>query len=338
MTTKVASVATSKYERQLNLVICLMSARTYVTAEFLRTNVIGYSDADQSVDSFKRMLERDKSELRAHGIPLETGFTPLSGEEGYRIKPEDYALTDLALEPDEAAAVAAAAAFWHDPDVAVESQTALLKLRAAGIDAAPPAELGFAAAGGGRSVGDERVIRALMAAVDTRRAVTFTYRQGPKTAAQRSLEPWGLVTRGGHWYVVGHDRDRDDTRTFRVARLADVVFAGPAGEVAVPAGVDLSGLVAEAVARATAGPESTATVWLARGRGHDLRRMAISLTDRELDGEPGQEAVVAIRSRSALIRSVLSAGRDAVVLDPPELRDAVIAGLDALASAVGGPA
>lgn len=254
------------------------------------------------------------------------------------IKPEDYALTDIALEPDEAAAVAAAAAFWHDPDVAVESQTALLKLRAAGIEAAPPAELGFGTGGGGRSVGDERVIRALMAAVDSGRAVTFTYRQNPTTAAPRTLEPWGLVTRGGHWYVVGHDRDRADTRTFRVSRLSDVAVTGPAGAVVVPDGVDLAALVAGAVARATAGPESTATVWLAEGRGHDLRRMASSLTDRELDGEAGQEAVVAIRSRSALIRAVLSAGPDAVVLAPAELRDAVIAELDALAASAGGGA
>ena len=44
-------MATSKNERLLNLVICLMSARNYVTAEYLRKNVVGYSDAEQTKES-----------------------------------------------------------------------------------------------------------------------------------------------------------------------------------------------------------------------------------------------------------------------------------------------
>ncbi|MFT3715162.1 MAG: WYL domain-containing protein [Gordonia sp. (in: high G+C Gram-positive bacteria)] len=327
-------MATVKTERLLNLVICLMSARTYVTAEFLRENVAGYSDAEQSQESFKRMLERDKNELRAMGIPVETGHTPLSGEEGYLIKPEHYALADITLERDEAAAVAAAAALWHEPDVAVESQTAVLKLRAAGVDVTPPEELGFAQAGGGRSVGDERAVRALLAAIDEGRAVTFTHRTAA-SSAQRSLEPWGVVSDSGRWYVVGHDRDRDEVRTFRVSRISDVTAIGDAGAVSVPADADLQGLVAAAVRRAAGGEPATAILWLKEGRAHDLRRSAQSLTGRDWNGEPGDEAVVPIRSRSGLLRAVLSAGPDVVVLEPADLRDEAIAELDALAASIG---
>ncbi len=56
----------------MNLVICLLSTRTYVTAERIRTSVAGYSDSP-SDEAFSRMFERDKNELRDLGIPLETG-------------------------------------------------------------------------------------------------------------------------------------------------------------------------------------------------------------------------------------------------------------------------
>ena len=319
--------STPKAERLLNLVICLMSSRQYVSADYLRQNVVGYSDSEQSVDSFKRMLERDKNELRELGIPVETGRNPLVGDEGYRIKPEHYALPDITLERDEAAAVAAAAALWHEPDVAVVSQTAMLKLRAAGMDAVSPDELGVTQAGGARSMGDERVIGALISAIDSAQAVTFTHRTA-RGRARRSLEPWGVVTNRGRWYVVGHDLDRAATRTFRISRIEDVATASDPGQVHVPADADLNALVEAAVSRAAADSGEQARIWLAADRAHGLRRMASSIEPRSLDGEPGDVAVIDVQSRSSLVRAILGAGADAVVLEPEGLRDVVVAELD----------
>lgn len=330
-----APAKTSKSERLLNLVICLMSAKTYVTAEYLRKNVVGYMGTEQSEDTFKRMLERDKNELRALGIPVETGTAPMGGDEGYRIKPENYALRDITLEADEAAVVAAAAAVWHEPEVAVESQTAVLKLKAAGIDVTRPDELGFGQVGGGRSIGDEKSLRTLIAATTQGRAVTFTHRTRG-TVAERTLEPWGLASDAGRLYVVGHDRDRGQTRTFRVSRISGVEAIGDPGSVTVPDDVDVRGLVAAAVARHAPAAMSTARLWLARERAHDLRRRATTLTSADYQGEPGEEAVVETEFDAPLMRAILSAGRDVVVLDPPELRAAVVAELDALAASVGG--
>ncbi|AVM00784.1 WYL domain-containing protein [Gordonia iterans] len=327
-------MATSKNERLLNLVICLMSARNYVTAEYLRKNVVGYSDAEQTKESFKRMLERDKSELRSLGVPLESGADPLGGDEGYRIKPENYALTDISLDAKEAAAVAAAAAVWHDPDVAVESQTAVLKLRAAGIEVTPPEELGFGPAAGGRTMGDERVIRELLAAIGDGRAVTFVHTTGGRPA-QRVLEPWGVVSDSGRWYVTGHDRDRGEVRTFRVSRISGVEALGHAGEVVRPPDVDLRALVADAVSRGRQTEPTSARLWLADGRAHALRRGAVEVVEAPFRGELGQEVVVPVAERSSLVRAVLAAGRDVVVLDPPDLRAAVIAELEALADSAG---
>lgn len=322
-------MATAKNERLINLVICLKSARNFVTAEYLRRNVKGYNDGDQTKDSFKRMLERDKNELRAMGVPVETGADPLGGGEGYRIAPDQYALPDISLDAKEAAAVAAAAAFWHDPEVAVESQTAVLKLRAAGVEVAAPEDLGFGPVAGGRTMGDERVIRELLAAVTDGRAVRFTHTASGQ-AAQRELEPWGVVSTSGRWYVVGHDRDRAETRTFRISRITEATQIGDAGAVVRPAGVDVKALVTDAVSRGQGRDGGRVRLWLARDRAHDLRRSAIETVEASLGGEPGDEVVVEWSSRSALVRAVLAAGPNAVVLDPPEVRDAVIAALDAL--------
>ncbi|SED29947.1 proteasome accessory factor B [Gordonia malaquae] len=323
-------VATGKNERLLNLVICLMSARQYVTADYLRKNVIGYKDApDKTDDTFKRMLERDKNELREMGIPVETGRNPLSAEDGYRIKPADYALPAVSLEADEAAAVAAAAAVWRDPDVSVVSQTAVLKLRAAGVEVASPDELAVMSGGATKSMGSEATIRGLLSAIEARQSVTFTHRTA-KGRAERRLEPWGVVGNRGRWYVVGHDLDRDATRTFRLSRVENVATASDRGSVHVPTDVDLNALVESAVSGANGASGVTASIWLAADRGHALRRLATTTTPHSLSGDEGDVVQIELRSPSAVIRAVLDAGADAVVLEPADLRAEVIAELDRL--------
>ncbi len=54
----------------------------------------------------------------------------------------------------------------------------------------------------------------LFDAVSRHAPVTFSYR-----GDVRHLDPYGVVLRFGHWYVVGHDRDRDAPRAFRVDRI-----------------------------------------------------------------------------------------------------------------------
>src|SRR5580704_3022286 len=122
-----------KTERLLSLVVCLLSARRYLTAAQIRDAVPGYPD---SFEAFKRMFERDKDELRELGIPLETGTNPGSDEEpGYRISRQAYELPEIRLEPDEAAVLGLAARVWRRAELAGAAQGALLKLRAARSEA-----------------------------------------------------------------------------------------------------------------------------------------------------------------------------------------------------------
>jgi proteasome accessory factor B len=59
-----------KTERLLNLVICLLATRRYLSAEQIRRTVAGYEELGD--EAFKRKFERDKEDLRDLGIPLQT--------------------------------------------------------------------------------------------------------------------------------------------------------------------------------------------------------------------------------------------------------------------------
>src|SRR3978361_758514 len=126
-----------KLERLLNLTLCLMASSRYLTVREIAELVEGY-EPGESADSevaFRRMFERDKEELRDLGVPLETGTPRHFDEEvGYRIPRRDYALPDLHLDPDEAAALGLAARLWSSASLATASARALRKLRAPGID------------------------------------------------------------------------------------------------------------------------------------------------------------------------------------------------------------
>ena len=122
-----------KSERLLNVVICLLVARTYVTKERIREVVEGY--AGQTDDAFEKMFERDKDELRDLGIPIEMGTIDkfFSDDVGYRIRRDVFELPEVHLEPDEAAVLGVAARVWQHASLSEATTSAVLKLKAAGI-------------------------------------------------------------------------------------------------------------------------------------------------------------------------------------------------------------
>jgi proteasome accessory factor B len=305
-----------KTERLLSLVVCLLSARRYLTAAQIRAAVPGYPE---SFDAFKRMFERDKDELRELGIPLETGVNPGSEEEpGYRISRQAYELPDIRLEPDEAAVLGLAARVWRRAELAGAAEGALLKLRAAGIDAEDVSQPGIEP----RLQTGEAAFGPLWEAVRDRRPVTFGYlAPGRSTQQQRQLEPWGVVNRRGHWYVVGHDRDRREQRVFRLSRIAgEVTFAGPAGSVSVPPGTDVRAAVRDWDGEGP--PPRTCRLRIRSAAGYGLRRHAVSVTP---DVQAGWDMVEVNYSDTGWFSEhIASFGADVIVEEPVDLREAVI--------------
>jgi proteasome accessory factor B len=310
-----------KTERLLGLVVCLLATRRYLTAEQIRDAVPGYPESEEL---FKRMFERDKEDLRDLGVPLETGLNhPFDDEAGYRIRQQEYELPELRLEADEAAVLGLAARVWRRAELAGAAAGALLKLRAGGVDAggddAAEPRHGIEP----RLSAPEPSFGMLWEAVRDRRPVTFAYRAaGRSEPQQRTLEPWGVVNRKGRWYVAGWDRLRGDTRVFRLGRIAGAVtFSGPAGSVTVPEGADVRELVRDW--DSVPASEHTAALRVRSGAGVGLRRGA--------EVQPGTDGWDVVTSRFREVGwfadHLAAFGPDVVVLEPPDLREAVIARL-----------
>ncbi|MGH3804861.1 MAG: helix-turn-helix transcriptional regulator, partial [Pseudonocardiaceae bacterium] len=294
----------------------------------------------------------DKSELRELGVPLEVGTTSIfDTESGYRIAPRDYALPAIELDPAAAAAVGLAARLWQNASLSSAASSGLRKLRAAGA-------IGSYEGAGDSSLYSsveltpvarhEPSLEAFLAAARQRRRVRFGYQRSgfgaenagaSERAAVRELQPWGAVAWHGRWYVVGHDVHRDAPRCFRLSRVVGAVtLVGLADSYTPPAGVDLLSYVAQF---APVERPHTARIRVPKGGAAGLRRWASSVEveeNREPSDrveEPTEILTVAYDRYEWFAARLTAYGATVTVLEPPGLRDAVIARLRALAQGVG---
>lgn len=299
----------------MNLVIALLVTRHYLTRERVRAVVEGYHG--QSDEAFERMFERDKEELREIGIEIEVGsFEELfDDEQGYRIRRDAFELPEIRLDPDEAAVVGLAARVWQHARLAEHTSSALVKLKAAGVEVDPDA-LSLVEP---RLAAGEEAFEPLWSAVHTRTPVRFEYARPGESTQERHLEPWGILSWHGRWYVVGHDRDREATRMFRVSRVRGAVRPdGAAGAYQVPDGLDLK---AQAQALMPTEPQGTATLRVRTNAGHALRRRATSVSVAA-DGFDRLHVPYAGLWQTA--EEIAGYAADVVVEEPPDLRDAVV--------------
>ncbi len=316
-------VTAKKAERLMNLTICLLVTRNFIPKDRIRQAVGGYRDLTD--DAFDRMFDRDKDELRVLGVPIELGSVVKAFEDevGYRIRRDRFELPEISLEADEAAVVGLAARVWQHASLASATSQGLRKLRAGGVEVDESALTILEP----QLATDEPAFDPVFDAVTQQRPIEFPYRgSGAADASVRHLEPWGIVSWHGHWYVVGHDRDRDAARMFRVSRISGTVSTiGESGSYATPADLDLRALAS------TLGPphpHSSATVRVRRGAGDALRRRAVR--SRSID-EQWTEIEIPYGSGSSMADELVSLGPDVIAVAPAEVRDAVIRRLSAVA-------
>jgi len=325
-------MASAKSERLLNLTIALLSTKRYLPKEDIRTAVAGYEGQNEA--AFERMFERDKDELRALGIPIETGNIDhfFSDEKGYRIPPASFELPPIELDADEAAVLGVAARAWRETSMAAASLSAMSKLRGAGIepDTSRLTMLDPVVTAREPSFG-------LWADATLRRErVRFTYRpsQGGRDGQTRTLEPWAVTSAKGRWYVVGRDVDRDDTRMFRLSRIVGEpkIISRPAA-YEIPADLDMRALTRSLEPPSTTG---SATVAVRRTKAPQLRRRGQPVAEpvASLTLPEGFEVFeVGYSSTSTFVEEVASLAADVVVLEPADLRDQVILHLQTVAAA-----
>jgi len=220
---------TDKLIRQLSLVAFLMAERRAITARDVKSNVEGYSE--MSDEAFARRFYSDRAELIALGVPLQSQRDEFTGEELYTLRSEQYFLPQLELENDELAALNTALYLLEGKFAYAEPLRLALQNLALGRPgfAEPPTATAHRVEVLDPDYSPEMPGRLakLEGAISKQRTVKFDYWSISRDVeSERTLNPYALLPDNGVWYVVGHDLDRDDIRTFRVSRIrGEIRFA-----------------------------------------------------------------------------------------------------------------
>lgn len=316
-----------RVERLTNLLALLLETNQALSLVQIAGELSGqYPEADQAR---RASFERDKAALRDIGVPIETDIVaggPYAGQTVYRIDRRAYELADLELDPDEMRALQVAVAAVRTGSAA--GQEAIWKLGGALGEERPSVSA---------VVPDRPELPVIRSAVASRSTIEFSYR-----GERRRLDPWGLLLRGGFWYVIGHDHDRNEQRTFRVDRFdpdPGGITVGEPGSYERPPSFDPR----------SAFPADPKEI------GHDafdgvqalvhVDHVRAAAIERELGGErvirrDDQGIVVSVpASNLPAFRSwVLGLLEHAVVLEPVDVREDIVSWLTAVASRNEAPA
>lgn len=302
-------------ERLLNLIIALTHTRTRMTREQIRAMVNGYDagtrgENPQADAAFDRMFERDKEELRRMGVPLQTITDSAHGNDiGYRIDASAASMGTVDLDAAELAVLTLAVDYWRGAALGADARQAVTKV-SSGVAHEPPIELPF----GARPTAARDALGVLAEGIAERRPVRFEYASATAAPRVRLVQPWRLVLRGPHAYLVGFDAERVASRTFRIGRILGAVkLVGEPGSFDIPDDVPLGALAPDA-------PRHTALVAVRPETAHALRRRAVS-TKSEGDWDVLE---VPYTYLDTVVNDVLALGGAARAIDPGELAEAVL--------------
>jgi predicted DNA-binding transcriptional regulator YafY len=297
-------------ERVLRLLALLPRRRSWTAAELAAE--LGVTD---------RSVRRDVERLRAVGYPVHATAGVGGGYQlgaGTRLPP-------LLLDDEEAIATAISLRMASGGTVAGVGEAALRAL--AKLDQVMPPRLRAEAravhgatdtlVGPGVEIDPELLVTLARACRDAVR-VRFRYAARDGDERERTVEPVRMVATSRRWYLMAHDVDRDDWRTFRLDRMREVVAT--TWRFRPREHPDPVGFVQRAVAEAP-------YRYLARVRLHApperVRELVPPQVGRVEDAGDGWCVLVAGGDDlDRLAMHVARLGFDARVLEPPELRAA----------------
>ncbi|HWI22458.1 MAG TPA: WYL domain-containing protein [Baekduia sp.] len=215
---------TEKLIRQLSLISYLMAERRPVTALEIRRDVEGYSGMNE--DAFARRFYADRSELESLGIQL-TVDRPSDGvaeQENYSLRPENFHLPEIKFTDEELASLQMALNLLDGEFAYAEPLRLALQQLSWGRPSplhAPDQSavaLGITASAGGHDL-SQRLAK-IETAIFRNKTITFDYftMERGETSA-RKVDPYHLLFQGGQFYLLGHSRERDSLRVFRLSRI-----------------------------------------------------------------------------------------------------------------------
>ena len=261
-----------------------------------------------------RTIHRDVEALGAAGVPVEAVRGPAGGYRlagGYRTK-----LTGLTAAEAEALFVAPApAAELGLGGVLTNARLKVLSALPAELqERASRAERYFHLDTRGWFRAEDTVphLPTIASATWRGRRLSARYREGRKVV-QRTLDPLGLVLKGGAWYLVAHRSA--GMRVYRVSRFASVRIRDEGFER--PEGFELARYWDE-WSRTF---ESSLSRVEVKVRASELARRFLPSDQQGEDGV----YVVGFQSMEDAFRELLKFGPDAEVLEPAELRERIAA-------------
>ncbi|WP_433518548.1 helix-turn-helix transcriptional regulator [Nonomuraea sp. CA-143628] len=304
--------------RLLSLLL-LLQARGRMTA----------TDLAAELEVSVRTVYRDVEALSAAGVPVYADRGPAGGYQlldGYRTR-----LTGLTAE--EASSLFLAGLPGPAAELGLSEVVASAELKL--LAALPPEPRSHASRmrerflmdvpGWYRDADDVPHLSEVAAAVWEQRRLRMTYRRWGRQDVEREVNPYGLVLKGGSWYLIAAP-DGQRPRTYRVARI--LTLETLPGGFDRPKGFDLGDFwqdysrefrermyTAEAVIKVAPGTDSL----LAYTMGNDVVTAALA-EGGEPDAEGWRTLTVPIESLTHARWLLLRLGASVEVLGPPELR------------------
>ena len=221
-------MSSAKTERLINLTMALLASRRYMPKSEIFRRVAGYEGAP---DAMERMFERDKDDLRSLGIEIEVAsHDPLFEDEvGYRISPEKYRMKSN-YSARELGLMAAALAVVDISEVSDEKQNIAQRLSALSVTPVNSEEISLFAS----SQVEDKLVE-ITRAVASRSRIKFNYAKPDELQSQeREVNPMGLSTWRGSWYLVGEDLAKSDIRVFRLSRITDEIWISKKNSFEIP--------------------------------------------------------------------------------------------------------
>ena len=339
----------SKTARWLDLIAYLLQHHYPVTREQIYEHVTDYRESlgpgAAPSESVRRKFERDKDELRALGIDIQTVEVPnQAGDEpasGYRMAARDFYLPYLELTR----AASAPRPYQRLASVTV-SQTDLAILDRATRRLADRADfpLSAAAASARRKLAFDlplsiksvehvllrpltgesaKSLEVLQRAVADRTAVRCRYFAiGRDSEETRVIEPYGLFFNWSHWYTAARARDRNAMRVFRADRMREAeLLTGPKASFTVPAEFRVAAYVRRSPWELTEQPPTAVRVRFEFPESRWVMAREVGKPIEELLDDGGAVIEFAVRERGPFLRWLLTFRDHVAVESPPSFAE-----------------
>jgi len=323
-----------KLVRQLSLIAFLMSLQRPVTADEIHESVEGYGG--MSEQAFLRRFYSDRGDIEAMGIRLSVerpSDDPFQGDL-YALSPENYYLPEIDFDERELLALQTCLYLLEGQFAYAEP----LRLALQHLTLGRPSPLDDHAArtvavnllGPDHSAEVAAHLAKIESAIGRRKTIRFTYYTiGRDEQGDREVDPYSLLYAAGRWYMVGFAHERQDMRVFRLSRIRGRITFKTRAEhdFPPPRDFDLSRYrdrapwqFEEGGAEARIALTPTIAWW--------VEQMFATAGQTEVGADGSGVFTTRFANRRELVTWILSLGAEAEVLEPADLRQAVVEALE----------